>query len=149
MKKDLCPAFKVKVVLKILKMNGQQRLRKQLLVVLKHTLNPLTSRLARSPFGPFSIVRHVGRRSGKVYETPIIVSRVEDGFMIELTYGPDVDWHKNVLAAGGCTLVWRGQEYAITNIEPVDTETGMAAFPPQQRRVLRLLRRTHFEKLRN
>ena len=92
-------------------------------------------------------MRHVGRRSGKVYETPIIVSRVEDGFMIELTYGSDVDWHKNVLVAGGCTLVWHGQEYAISNIEQFDTETGMAAFPPQQRWVLRLLRRTHFEKI--
>jgi deazaflavin-dependent oxidoreductase (nitroreductase family) len=119
-----------------------------LLIVLKYILNPLTRRLARSSFGPFTIVRHVGRRSGKLYETPIIVSPVEDGFVIELTYGYDVDWLKNVLAAGGCTLVWHGKEYVIDKTEPVDTETGRAAFPPPQQLFLRILGRKHFEKMR-
>lgn len=129
-------------------MSLQQHLRTGLLIVLKYTLNPLTRRLARSSHGPFSIVRHAGRRSGKLYETPIIVSRVEDGFVIELTYGPDVDWHKNVVAAGGCTLIWHGKEYVINTIEPLDTQTGRAAFPPSQRLILCLLRRKHFEKLK-
>jgi deazaflavin-dependent oxidoreductase (nitroreductase family) len=128
-------------------MNMQQRLRQGWLALLKHTLNPLTRRLAHSSIGPFSIVRHVGRRSGKQYETPIIVSRAGAGFVIELTYGPDVDWHKNIVAAGGCTLVWRGREYALNHIEPIDAETGLAAFPLSQRLVLRLLRRRHFERL--
>lgn len=129
-------------------MSLPQQLRKGLLTVLKYTLNPLTRRLARSSFGPFTIVRHVGRRSGKLYETPIIVRPVEDGFVIELTYGPEVDWHKNVLAAGGCTLVWHGKEYVIDAIEPLDTDTGLAAFPPSQRLILRLLGRRHFEKMK-
>ena len=129
-------------------MNLQRQLRNGWLTVLKYTLNPLTRRLARSSFGPFSIVRHVGRRSGKLYETPIIVSRVRDGFVIELTYGPDVDWHKNVLAAGSCSLIWHGQEHLIDKIEPLDTETGRAAFPPSQRLILRLLGRKHFEKMK-
>jgi len=129
-------------------MNLQQQLRNGWLTVLKYTLNPLTRRLARFSFGPFTIVRHVGRRSGKLYETPIIVSPVKDGFVIELTYGPDVDWHKNVLAAGGCTVVWHGREYVIDQIEPLDTETGRAAFPPSQQLILRLLGRRHFEKLK-
>jgi deazaflavin-dependent oxidoreductase (nitroreductase family) len=129
-------------------MSLQQQLRKGLFVVLNHTLNPLTRRLARSSHGPFTLVRHNGRRSGKRYETPIIVSPVEDGFVIELTYGPDVDWHKNVLAAGGCTVVWHGKEYVIDTIEPLDTETGRAAFPPAQQFILRLIGRKHFEKLK-
>jgi deazaflavin-dependent oxidoreductase (nitroreductase family) len=129
-------------------MNLQQRLRSGWLTLLKYTLNPLTRRLARSSFGPFAIVRHVGRRSGKHYETPIIVSRAEDGFVIELTYGPDVDWHKNVLAAGGCKVIWHGNEYAIDKVEPLDAETGRAAFPPPQRLILRVLGRRHFEKMK-
>jgi deazaflavin-dependent oxidoreductase (nitroreductase family) len=127
-------------------MTVQQQLRKGLLTVLKHTLNPLTRRLARSRFGPFSIVRHIGRSSGKPYETPIIVAPIEGGFVIELTYGHDVDWHKNVLAAGGCRLIRHGQEYVIDKIEPLEAEAGLAAFAPPQRAVLRLTQRKHFEK---
>jgi deazaflavin-dependent oxidoreductase (nitroreductase family) len=129
-------------------MNLQQQVRNGLFTVLKYTLNPLTRRLARSSFGPFSIVRHVGRRSGKRYETPIIAAPVEDGFVIELTYGPNVDWHRNVVAAGGCTVVRHGREYLIDTIEPIDTETGRAAFSPTQQLILRLLRRKHFEKMK-
>src|SRR5512146_875509 len=124
-------------------MSLQQMIRKAVLVTIKHTVNPLTRRRARASVGPRSVVRHVGRRSGKLYETPIIASRVDDGFVIELTYGYDVDWHKNVLAAGGCTLLWHGGEYVINRIEPLDTRTGRAAFPLPAQLILRLLGRKH------
>ncbi len=127
-------------------MSVTQRLRKAFLVALKQTLNRVTVRIARSSFGPFAIVRHVGRRSGKRYETPIIVAPVAGGFVIELTYGPDVEWHKNVLAAGGCTLVVHGQEYVINRIEPLNADIGRKAFPLPARLILRLTGRTHFEK---
>lgn len=68
--------------------------------------------------------------------------------MIELTYGHDVDWHKNVLAAGGGTILRHGKEFVINKIEPIDAETGRAAFPLPQQFILRLLRRKDFEKLR-
>ena len=68
--------------------------------------------------------------------------------MIELTYGPDVDWHKNVIAAGHCTLIWRGREHVIGRIEKVETETGLAAFSATQRLILRLFGRKHFEKMK-
>lgn len=129
-------------------MSLKKQLRHSLLIMLKYTLNPLTRRLARSSCGPFSIVRHAGRRSGKDYETPIIVAPVEDGFVIELTYGYDVDWHKNIVAAGGCTVIWHGKAYGIDKIEPLDAETGRAAFPQPQRSILRILGMKHFEKLK-
>ena len=129
-------------------MSRKLQFRKSLLIVLKYTLNPLTRRLARASIGPFTIVRHVGRRSGKLYETPIIAIPVKDGFVIELTYGHDVDWHKNVLAAGGCRVVWHGRDYAIGKIEPLNTATGRAAFTPPQQLILRIIRRKHFEKMK-
>ncbi len=110
----------------------------------KNTLNRLTVRLARGGRGPFSLVIHIGRKSGKRFETPIIVQPTNGGFMIELTYGDKVQWYRNVVAAGGCTLLYRRHEYVVNAIQPVDASTGLAAFPPSQRRVLRLLRRTHF-----
>jgi deazaflavin-dependent oxidoreductase (nitroreductase family) len=107
----------------------KQKIRQRYLRFLKKYFNPLTLRLARSAFGPFAIVRHIGRRSGKPYETPIIVQPAEPNFIIALTYGPNVDWYQNILAAGGCTVVWHKREYAIRKIEPLDPEAGRSAFP--------------------
>lgn len=81
-------------------MRLRQQLRNVFLLLLKHTLNPLTRRLARSSLGPFSIIRHVGRRSGKLYETPIIVAPHQDGFVIELTYGPEGECCRIGVAGG-------------------------------------------------
>ena len=128
-------------------MTLQQRIRHQFLVFLKRYFNPLTRRMAHSQFGPFAIIQHVGRRSGKPYETPLIVRPAGDGFVIELTYGPTVDWYKNVQAAGGCTILWHGKAYVIDGIEPLDPVTGIAAFSFWQRLILRAIHRQDFFKL--
>jgi F420H(2)-dependent quinone reductase len=65
--------------------------------------NRITSRFANRLPG-FGILTHVGRKSGKVYRTPVNVFRAPDGFLIALTYGRDSEWVKNVLAAGKCQL---------------------------------------------
>ena len=52
----------------------------------------------------FAIVTHVGRRSGTVRRTPINIFRRRGRYVIALTYGPDAEWVKNVLAAGGCEI---------------------------------------------
>jgi len=129
-------------------MTLQQKIRNGFLRFLKNYFNPLTKKLARSSFGPFAIVQHVGRRSGKPYETPIILGHAADGFVAELTYGPDVDWYKNVVAAGGCTVIWHGRNYTIDTLEPMDSESGRAAFPLPAQFILRALRREHFVKLK-
>jgi len=113
-----------------------------------HTVNRVTVRIARSGHGPFSLVRHVGRRSGRTYETPLILARVPDSFVAELTYGENVDWYRNVVAAKGGVVIHHGTEYPIGAIEPCNAAAGRAAYPRPFRTVLRLLRRTHFRLLR-
>jgi deazaflavin-dependent oxidoreductase (nitroreductase family) len=122
--------------------------RERYLWVLGRTLNRVTSRLARWGHGPFSLIRHVGRRSGRIYETPVILARVPEGFVAELTYGDTVDWYRNVVAAGGCVVVRGGREYRIDRVEPCDPERGRAAYPIPARWVLRALRRDEFRILR-
>jgi deazaflavin-dependent oxidoreductase (nitroreductase family) len=92
---------------------ADDRFRRRFLDILKRTVNPLAMRVARSGHGPFSIVRHVGRKSGTTYETPLIVAAVDDGFIAELTYGPNVSWYRNAVAAGNCVLVVGGVEHRI------------------------------------
>jgi len=55
------------------------------------------------------ILEHVGRRSGRVYRTPLTVFSTDDGVAILLTYGPDRDWVKNLNAAGGGRLRRHGR----------------------------------------
>ncbi len=122
------------------------RMRRGFLWLLKNTLNRATIRAARSGRGPFSLVRHVGRKSGKSYETPLILARVDDGFVAELTYGPQVAWYRNI-AAGGCAIVFKGVEYRIDRIEHCTPEAGLRAFGNPAALVLRLLRRHEFRLL--
>lgn len=62
------------------------------------------------------IIHHVGRKSGRRYETPVNVFRKDDGYLFALTYG-ETEWLENVLAAGGCELETRGDR--ITLVDPV------------------------------
>jgi hypothetical protein len=48
--------------------------------------NRITSRFANRLPG-FGILTHVGRKSGRVYRTPVNVFQAPEGFLIALTYG--------------------------------------------------------------
>lgn len=74
--------------------------------VAKHVINPLLSRSAGSARSQFALISHVGRCSGKPYETPIMVFPKGEDFLIALTYGPKVDWYRNLRASGQGTLLW-------------------------------------------
>lgn len=119
-------------------------LRDRWFAFLGRTLNPVALRGAHSGRGPFSAVRHVGRKTGTVYETPIIVAPVDGGFVAELTYGRNVAWYRNVRAAGSCVLIHRGQEVAIDAITDLDREAGLRAYGAPRSWILRLLRRHDF-----
>jgi deazaflavin-dependent oxidoreductase (nitroreductase family) len=125
-----------------------KRIKSAFLWVLKNTLNRVTIRMARWGRGPFALIRHVGRSSGRSYQTPVMLARVADGFVAELTYGTSVNWYRNIVAAGGCTVLYRGREYAIDRIEPCSVENGLRAYGYPRALVLRLLHRHEFRRLR-
>lgn len=80
----------------------------------RYLTNPLLRPLAgRVP--PFVLVEHRGRSSGKPFRTPVFAfAEGRDGdLLVALTYGPDVDWLKNLRAAGGGTVVVRGRSHRI------------------------------------
>ena len=110
----------------------------------KQTLNPLMLRFAGRNRLPFAVVYHVGRRSGKKFETPIIVERVRNGFVIALTYGPNVDWYRNLIAAKGGKLRWHNIIYDIETPEPIEMSEGLSHFPLPARAILRLTHTNEF-----
>ena len=75
-------------------------------------LNRFTKYIA--PWAPgWAVVVHRGRKSGRTFRTPLWAFRRHNGFVIALTYGPETDWVRNVLAAGGCELQTRRRRYQL------------------------------------
>ena len=86
----------------------------------------------------FGILTHVGRKSGKIYRTPINVFRISTGFIIALTYSSNSEWAKNVLAAGGCELKTWGKKYQLFAPAVVHDPTRRR-FPIPVRLVLKIV----------
>lgn len=71
----------------------------------------------------FGRVVHVGRRSGRVYRTPVLMCRRGERAVFALTYGPGTQWVRNVLAAGSCGFETRGHTLALTSPELIHDES--------------------------
>jgi hypothetical protein len=61
------------------------------------------------------VVIHAGRVSGRTFHTPVNMFRRGGDHVFPLTYGPNVDWVKNVVAAGGCEVVTRRRTVRLTD----------------------------------
>ena len=113
----------------------------------KRFVNPILGNVARLSLGPFALLRHVGRRSGKPYEIPIMVWPVAGGFVIELSYGRKVDWLRNLQAAGQGRLRWHQREFTLLKPEFIDAESGWRALPGWTKLILRLSGEHEFVKI--
>ena len=97
-------------------------------------MKPLALRSAGTANSPTSVVHHVGRRSGRPYETPVVAAPTEDGFVIALPYGQRADWMKNVLAAGRATVDRDGATHAVEAPELITIDEANPHFPAQEQR---------------
>ncbi len=86
---------------------------------------------------PLATVHHKGRKSGKRYSTPVVAFRTKKGFVVPMTYGRDVDWGRNIVAAGGCELVQFGNSHSLGNPRVVSTKQAYRQLPPLIRPALR------------
>lgn len=104
--------------------------------------NPI-QRLWAGRLPGYGIIEHVGRRSGTRYRTPVNLWQARPGgFAVLLTYGPERDWVKNLLAAGGGEIVWRGRRIAVSEPRVVSGSEGWALLP---RPIGAIGRRLHIE----
>jgi deazaflavin-dependent oxidoreductase (nitroreductase family) len=100
--------------------------------------NPVLRPLAgRVPY--FGVVLHRGRSTGRVYRTPVNAFPHGRRFVIALTYGRDVDWLKNVIAAAGCRLEHRGRTIDLVDPRIVPLRDQGTAIPSWIRGILRAL----------
>ena len=108
--------------------------------------NPITRSFAGRLPG-FAIVVHQGRISGRRYRTPVNAFAAPDGgYTLALTYGPDSQWVRNVLAQGGCFLEATGRRVELRNPRVVH-DPSRRLVPAPVRPVLGLLRVDDFLEL--
>jgi len=88
--------------------------------------------------GHFSLVdlEHVGRRTGVVRHTPLMAFRHGDEVTIALSYGPQVQWLKNVTTAGGARMWIGGQWVRLGPPTRLGTAEGLTRMPQPQRTLL-------------
>lgn len=77
-----------------------------------------------------AIVLHRGRRSGRLYRTPVNIFRHGDGYRIALSYGQGSDWVRNVQAAGFADVVTRGRLRRLVNPAVGEDSKASWASPP-------------------
>lgn len=110
----------------------------------------VTNRIARRVAGRipgFAIVTHVGRRSRRVYQTPVNLFRPDDQWVIALTYGRDSQWVRNVIAAGKCEVETRGERIRLVDPQ-IRRDPRRSLVPAAVRPILRLVDVTEFMILR-
>ncbi len=85
--------------------------------------------------GKYPVVTHVGRKSGKTYQTPLDAFPTKTGYVLVARYGPESDWVQNVLDAGEATLRVEGTEHSLGSPRLVDLDQALealtAAEPPR------------------
>jgi deazaflavin-dependent oxidoreductase (nitroreductase family) len=101
--------------------------------------SPVTLPMAGKRWNPiFAVVEHRGRSTGRRYATAVAARRTAGGFVISLAFGAHVDWYRNLLAAAGGIIRWRGHANRVTAPERIPVPSGLAAFNPVQRLLLRI-----------
>lgn len=100
--------------------------------------NPLVLRLAGTRLLPlYGVIEHRGRRSGKVFHTPVVVRPTEDGFIVPMPWGERTDWYRNVRAAGECVIRWKGRDYRLGQPEVIgDAAAEVEKFSPFERSIM-------------
>ena len=104
---------------------------------LTQVTRPLAMRSAGTEKSSTSIVRHVGRRSGRTFETPVVAVEHDDGFLIALPYGERTDWMKNVVANGEASVVSHGRKYRVDQPQVIPMAEATRYFGPKEQKLHR------------
>src|SRR5215218_10032113 len=89
-------------------------------------------------FPLWAVMHHRGRKSGTEYAIPValIPTVTEELFLIGLPWGPKTNWARNVLAAGGANVTWKGREYHATDPRLIEPAKAVALAKPLFKRII-------------
>jgi deazaflavin-dependent oxidoreductase (nitroreductase family) len=107
---------------------------------LTRILNPFILRVAGGWWFPmFSLLEHRGHRTGRMYVTPVTAMPRAGWFWLGLTFGRDSGWARNVLAAGECTIRYRGTDYHLVEPAVIDGPSVGSRLPRLMRFAMALV----------
>lgn len=114
---------------------------RRLIRAVARVVNPLVLRIAGRRHMPIlGIVHHRGRKTGRLYATPLGVRpAVSGGFVIPLTFSDASHWYQNIRAAGCCVITYQGADHTVAGSRLVERATAGPAYPRYERLVLRLI----------
>jgi len=103
-------------------------------------LNPLTLLIAGRSWMPIvGVLRHRGRKSGRVYATPLGMRHLGDAFVMPLTFSLNAAWYRNVVASGSAVVTYKGRDYKVVDPQVIDYATAAPAFPRYELLQFRLI----------
>jgi deazaflavin-dependent oxidoreductase (nitroreductase family) len=100
--------------------------------------NNMTRDISGTERSSWGLLTHVGRRSGRTYQTSLGTCTYRDGFLLPLGYGTHTNWYRNLMAAGAGTLTWKGTTYQLERPELISGSDPMHAWRLRDRILLHL-----------
>jgi len=88
--------------------------------------------------GKVAVIHHVGRRSGTPYTTPVMAHESHQDVIVPLPYGTDVDWLRNLQAAGHGAVDLEDRSLQVDEPAVVDIEDVVGLLPDSLVRTVRL-----------
>lgn len=85
----------------------------------RDVLNPGAMTTAGTAASPYAVVEHVGRTSGRSYETPVGVIREGDDWYVALPYGDQTSWARNIASAGEAIIRIDGERHLVGDVQIV------------------------------
>jgi deazaflavin-dependent oxidoreductase (nitroreductase family) len=104
----------------------------------RRVANPVIRTFAGS-FGPFALVRHQGRRTGRTYTTPVLAFGTPDQLFVGVLYGANSDWVRNVLESGHAEVRWHRESRDYRHVELIARDQALPKVPATLRGGFRLL----------
>jgi deazaflavin-dependent oxidoreductase (nitroreductase family) len=100
----------------------------------KRVLNPAMLTMAGRRHWYAAVLRHVGRRTGRPYATPVVAVPVDGGFIVPLPYGEEVDWLRNAAAAGRAAIQFQGESFEVGAPVVLDAAQALPVLDERHRR---------------
>lgn len=94
--------------------------------------------------GKRPVLTHVGRTSGKAYQTPLDAHPVDGGYIFILVYGSASDWVQNILKSGSAALTVDGRQIDLVSPRVITKADAWPQVAPGTKEPPGMLRITEF-----